>query len=149
MITRPQSFSTERPPVSGDLFTRVLAAVNSHRIKRPSRPRSTAEPGAALGAHLLAVVRAQDATVPVTRRVPRTVAEMRARLDAVALTEEESDAFGVCGYWRCRCGQAYTQAPATAAGFRPATVLNLTDAEREELSRRVAEENKRSQQRPR
>jgi hypothetical protein len=147
MITRPQSFSTERQPASGDLFTQVLAAVNSHRIKRPSSSRLAAEPGAALGAHLLAVVRAQDATVPVTRRVPRTVADMRARLDAGALTEEESDACGVGGYWRCRCGQAYTQASATGSG--PATVLNLTDAEREELSRRVAEENKRSEQRPR
>jgi hypothetical protein len=33
-----------------------------------------------LGEHLLAVVRAQDAVIPAHRRVPRTVAEMRARL---------------------------------------------------------------------
>ncbi|MFG3207833.1 hypothetical protein [Streptomyces sp. NPDC048192] len=134
----------------GDLFSRVLAAVNSHRTNRqPSRARRVTAPDAALGTHLLATVRAQDAAVPANRRVPRTVSEMRGRLDAAALTEEESDACGVCGYWRCRCGQACAQVPAPTAGFRSATVLNLTDAEREELSRRVAEENKRSEQRPR
>ncbi|MEV6533659.1 hypothetical protein AB0M86_29375 [Streptomyces sp. NPDC051639] len=33
-----------------------------------------------LGAHLLDVVRRQDAAIPAARRAPRTVAEMRARL---------------------------------------------------------------------
>ncbi|MFZ4240847.1 hypothetical protein ACOZGD_37505 [Streptomyces murinus] len=65
------------------------------------------EPEAALGAHLLAVVRTQDAAIPAERRAPRTVAEMRARL--TALTEDEQDACGMCGYWNCRCTQRRAQ----------------------------------------
>ncbi|MEU0054679.1 hypothetical protein [Streptomyces sp. NPDC006309] len=100
MITRPEHGA---PQGDGDMFARVLTAINSHRACPRRRSRS-AEPDATLGAHLLAVVRAQDAAIPSGRRAPRTVAEMRARL--AALTEEESDACGVCGFWQCRCGQA-------------------------------------------
>ncbi|MEU5443684.1 hypothetical protein [Streptomyces griseofuscus] len=100
MITRP----TVRAPQTGDdRFARVLNAINSHRSPRPARrPRQT-EPHLALGAHLLAVVRAQDAAIPVDRRAPRTVAEMRARL--AGLYEDEQDACGICGRWACTCSQ--------------------------------------------
>ncbi|MEU8470138.1 hypothetical protein AB0F30_19825 [Streptomyces sp. NPDC029006] len=94
-----------------DSFAQALAAINSHRA-RPVRRTRSAEPGTALGTHLLAVVRAQDAASPAGRRAPRTVAEMRARL--AALTEDESDACGVCGYWQCRCGQGRAQTAGTA-----------------------------------
>ncbi len=107
MITRPE----DRAPQRDDLFARVLDAVNSHRTARRARPRAV-EPGAALGTHLLAVVRAQDAAIPPGRRVPRTAAEMRARL--AALTEDESDACPMCGYWQCRCAQGGAQAAGTA-----------------------------------
>ncbi|SEE66315.1 hypothetical protein SAMN05216532_8231 [Streptomyces sp. 2231.1] len=104
MITRPDY----RAPQSGnDTFTRVLTAINSHRTPRPARPSHDAEPGAALSAHLLAVVRAQDAAILAERRAPRTLAEMRARL--AALTEDEQDACGLCGFWQCRCGQGRAQ----------------------------------------
>ncbi len=68
-----------------------------------------------LGRHLLAVVRAQDAAIPTHRRVPRTAAEMRARLEertAQAPTMAE-DACPLCGYWRCRCDEVLKQAPTT------------------------------------
>ncbi|MFP8886811.1 hypothetical protein [Streptomyces mangrovi] len=51
-----------------------------------------------LGAELLHRVRSADARIPAERRVPRTVAEMRARLAAAA-----DDACPLCGWWRCRC----------------------------------------------
>uniref|UniRef100_UPI003F49B146 hypothetical protein n=1 Tax=Streptomyces achromogenes TaxID=67255 RepID=UPI003F49B146 len=110
MITRPVS----RAPQGDDMFNRVLTAVNSHRPDRtrPARRTPSVEPEAALGAHLLAVVRAQDAAIPASRRVPRTVAEMRARL--TALTEDESDACPVCGYWQCRCAQGRARTAGTA-----------------------------------
>ncbi|MGY4965103.1 hypothetical protein [Streptomyces sp. 900105245] len=104
MITRLK----QRAPQSGnDSFTRVLTAINSHRPLRPARSSHNAEPGAALGAHLLAVVRAQDTAIPAERRAPRELAEMRARL--AALTEDEQDACGLCGFWQCRCGQGRAQ----------------------------------------
>ncbi|MGW0573021.1 hypothetical protein [Streptomyces tauricus] len=85
-----------------------------------------------LGQHLLDVVRRQDAAIPAERRAPRTVAEMRARL----AERMADDACGLCGYWRCRCGDEIE-------------VTNLTDAEREDLSRKVKEVNRRSEERPR
>ncbi|WP_432020126.1 hypothetical protein [Streptomyces sp. 1222.5] len=98
----------QRAPQSGsDTFTRVLTAINSHRTPRTPRPAHDAEPGAALSAHLLAVVRAKDAATPAECRAPRTLAEMRARL--AALTEDEQDACGLCGFWQCRCGQGRAQ----------------------------------------
>ncbi|MFI1606947.1 hypothetical protein ACH4YN_33180 [Streptomyces griseofuscus] len=109
MITRPDC---RAPQTGDDTFSRVLTAVNSHRTPRPARrPRQT-EPHLALGAHLLATVRAQDAAIPADRRAPRTLAEMRARL--AALTEDESDACGVCGYWECRCAQGRAHTAGTA-----------------------------------
>ncbi|MFL4910900.1 hypothetical protein ACJ6WF_49385 [Streptomyces sp. MMS24-I2-30] len=89
-----------------DAFSRVLAAVNSHRSPRPRLARRhDSSPAAALGEHLLDVVRRQDAAIPAGRRAPRTVADMRARL--AALYEEEQDACGLCGSWLCdgKCGQ--------------------------------------------
>ncbi|MEV5177128.1 hypothetical protein AB0L10_40080 [Streptomyces flaveolus] len=100
IITRSEHRRTEAG--GDDMFARVLTAINSPRTPL-SRARFT-EPHAALGAHLLAAVRAQDAVIPAHRRAPRTVAEMRARL--TALTEDEQDACGLCGYWQCRCSQA-------------------------------------------
>ncbi|MER6433197.1 hypothetical protein ABT272_36565 [Streptomyces sp900105245] len=102
MITRLE----QQAPQSGDdTFARVLTAINSHRTPRPVPAHSQGlEPAAALGAHLLAVVRAQDGVIPAERRAPRTVAEMRVRL--TGLTEDEQDACGLCGFWQCRCGQA-------------------------------------------
>jgi DnaJ-class molecular chaperone len=46
-----------------------------------------------LGAHLLDVVRRQDAAIPAERRAPRTVAEMRARQIAAS----GQQACGSCG----------------------------------------------------
>ncbi len=50
----------------------------------PELPRRLPQTGTAaerrLGRHLLDAVRAQDERIPAERRVPRTVAEMRARL---------------------------------------------------------------------
>ncbi|GGS09311.1 MULTISPECIES: hypothetical protein [Streptomyces] len=97
------------------MFARVLTAINGHRTDRtrPVRRMPSVEPEAALGAHLLAVVRAQDASIPASRRVPRTVAEMRARLNG--LYEEEQDACGLCGSWQCRGNcQTNTQTAGTA-----------------------------------
>ncbi|MEU7428402.1 hypothetical protein [Streptomyces sp. NPDC040750] len=108
MITRPEH---RAPQAEDDMFARVLTAINSHRA-RPGRRTRSAEPGTALGVHLLAVVRAQDAAIPAGRRAPRTVAERRARL--AALTEEESDACGVCGFGQCRCGHGRAQTAGTA-----------------------------------
>ncbi|MCL3998180.1 hypothetical protein [Streptomyces lavenduligriseus] len=107
MITR----AGDQAPQGDDMFGRLLTAINSHRA-RPARRTPSVEPEAALGAHLLAVVRTHDAAIPASRRVPRTAAEMRARL--TALTEDESDACTVCGYWQCRCaqGRAHTAGPA-------------------------------------
>jgi hypothetical protein len=70
-----------------------------------------------LGRHLLDVVHRQDAVIPADRRAPRTVAEMRARLAAVALYEEEQDACGLCGNWICTCGT-----PKQAAGLAGSAV---------------------------
>ncbi|MGW5497740.1 hypothetical protein [Streptomyces olivaceoviridis] len=111
IITRAEHHRTQ---ASGDdMFARVLTAINSHRTPRTARSRARfTEPGAALGAHLLAVVRAQDAAIPADRRAPRTVAEMRARL--AALTEDEQDACGLCGYWQCRCAQGRVQTTGSA-----------------------------------
>ncbi|MGW2464466.1 hypothetical protein ACWC2M_36625 [Streptomyces sp. NPDC001761] len=111
MITRPV---TRAPQVGDDRFARVLDAVNSHRAPRLDRRTCAVEPGSGLGAHLLAVVRAQDAAIPAGRRAPRTVAEMRARL--TALTEDEQDACGLCGYWQCRCAQGRVHTAGTAVG---------------------------------
>ncbi|MFE9499809.1 hypothetical protein [Streptomyces collinus] len=110
-----QAWHTGACPAGGSAdFARVLAAINSHRSPRTASVCSPGlEPAAALGAHLLAVVRAQDAAIPTDRRAPRTVAEMQARL--ATLYEEEQDACPVCTYWRCRCGQASTQAPAAGS----------------------------------
>ncbi|WP_437077474.1 hypothetical protein [Streptomyces sp. enrichment culture] len=110
MITR----AGDQAPQGDDMFNRVLTAVNSHRPDRtrPARRTRGVEPEAALGEHLLAVVRAQDAAIPASRRVPRTAAEMRARL--TALTEDESDACPVCGYWQCRCAQGRAHTVGTA-----------------------------------
>ncbi|TGZ12389.1 hypothetical protein DV517_74840 [Streptomyces sp. S816] len=109
MITCPD---VRAPQTGGDRFARVLNAINSHRTPRPiRRPRQT-EPHLALGAHLLAVVRDQDAATPSERRVPRTVAEMRARL--TALVEDEQDACGMCGYWNCRCPKSRARTACTA-----------------------------------
>ncbi|MEW2623629.1 hypothetical protein [Streptomyces sp. NPDC048106] len=84
-----------------------MTAINSHRLPRPvRRPRQT-EPHTTLGAHLLAVVRAQDAAIPAERRAPRTVGEMRARL--AGLYEEEQDACGLCGNWTCTCPKGRAQ----------------------------------------
>ncbi|MFD8375311.1 hypothetical protein ACFV2Z_31770 [Streptomyces sp. NPDC059688] len=99
------------PAARPDDFARVLAAINSHRTPRPARRSHGTKPGAALGAHLLAVVRAQDAAIPAHRRAPRTLAEMRARL--AALYEDEQDACGLCGNWKCTCGQARAHASVT------------------------------------
>jgi hypothetical protein len=68
-----------------------------------------------LGQHLLDVVHRQDAAIPAHRRAPRTVAEMRARLAAVALYEEEQDACGLCGHWVCTCGTPQEAVPAGSA----------------------------------
>ncbi|MFJ5646343.1 hypothetical protein [Streptomyces sp. NPDC093223] len=70
-----------------------------------SRTITTDEASRRLGQHLLAVVRQQDARIPAHRRAPRTVAEMRARLAAVALDDVEQDACGLCGFWTCQCPQ--------------------------------------------
>ncbi|MFF9025680.1 hypothetical protein [Streptomyces eurythermus] len=107
MITRAQ----DRAPQGDDMYARVLTAINSHR-PRPARRTRGVEPEAALGEHLLAVVRAQDAAIPASRRVPRTVAEMRARL--TTLTEDEQDACPMCGYWQCRCAQGRAHTAGTA-----------------------------------
>ncbi|MFE2383172.1 hypothetical protein [Streptomyces misionensis] len=109
MITR----SDGRAPQTGDdTFARVLTAINSHRIPRPARRPRRTEPHLALGAHLLAAVRAQDAAIPAERRAPRTVSEMRARL--AGLYEEEQDACGLCGNWTCTCAQGRARAAGTA-----------------------------------
>ncbi|MEU5314424.1 hypothetical protein [Streptomyces sp. NPDC021562] len=70
-----------------------------------------------LGQHLLAVVREQDARIPAERRAPRTVAEMRARLAAVALDDVEQGACGLCGRWTpCGpCGDSLQRATAVPA----------------------------------
>ncbi|AGS73876.1 hypothetical protein [Streptomyces collinus] len=108
IMSRPQTPTPEHDP-----FSRVLSAINSHRTPRCENARPhRAAPAAALGAHLLAVVRAQDATIPAHRRAPRTVAEMRARI--AALYEDEQDACGVCGFWQCRCTEARTLTPGPA-----------------------------------
>ncbi|MFG2351991.1 hypothetical protein [Streptomyces phaeochromogenes] len=60
-----------------------------------------------LGAHLLDVVRRQDAAIPADRRAPRTVAQMRARLAAAVAAQE--DVCPMCEYWQCRCGSAVWQ----------------------------------------
>ncbi|MFF5435541.1 hypothetical protein ACFY5K_36835 [Streptomyces griseofuscus] len=109
MITRPVA---QAPQGDDDRFARVLTAINSHRSPRPARRPRQMEPHLALGAHLLATVRAQDAAIPADRRAPRTVAEMRARL--AALTEDESDACCVCGYWQCRCAQGRVRTAGSA-----------------------------------
>ncbi|MFF8911557.1 hypothetical protein [Streptomyces olivaceoviridis] len=109
MITRPVP---RAPQGDDDTYARVLTAINSHRTPRPSRRARDVEPGGALGAHLLAVVRAQDAAIPADRRAPRTVAEMQARL--AGLYEEEQDACGLCGNWQCTCAQGRAHTAGTA-----------------------------------
>ncbi|MFJ6669001.1 hypothetical protein [Streptomyces sp. NPDC091383] len=109
MITRPHG---RAPQAGDDLFARVLTAINSHRTTPSDRRPRQSDPDLALGAHLLAVVRVQDAAIPADRRVPRTVAEMRVRL--AALAEEEQDACGLCGYWNCRCPRASASMTGTA-----------------------------------
>lgn len=72
-----------------------------------------------LGAHLLEVVRRQDAAIPADRRAPRTVAQMRARL--AAADAAQADVCPICEYWQCRCGQAST-APAGRTAHGPEAV---------------------------
>jgi hypothetical protein len=60
-----------------------------------------------LGAHLMEVVRRQDAAIPAERRAPRTVAQMRARLAEAGAAQE--DVCPMCEYWQCRCGRAAWQ----------------------------------------
>ncbi|MEV0982159.1 hypothetical protein [Streptomyces sp. NPDC049915] len=67
-----------------------------------------------LGQHLLAVVHAQDAAIPAHRRVPRTVAEMRARLTA----RMADDACPLCMRWQCDPSNC----PPASAAPAPATV---------------------------
>ncbi|MGW1988375.1 hypothetical protein ACWCPJ_39075 [Streptomyces collinus] len=112
----------QAPKTEGDQFSLVLSAINSHRTPRRESVRPhRATSAVALGAHLLAVVRAQDAAIPAHRRAPRTVAEMRARL--ADLYEDEQDACGVCGFWKCCCAEARTFTPApTDAVPAPAPV---------------------------
>ncbi|MFJ4633589.1 hypothetical protein [Streptomyces sp. NPDC088847] len=83
-----------------------------------TRPRPTAagpddDASRRLGQHLLDVVRRQDAAIPADRRVPRTVAEMRARLEAAGAAQD--DVCPMCERWRCRCGEQ-SAAVARAAG---------------------------------
>lgn len=110
IITHPPQPRTQLR--GDDMFPKVLAAINSHRTARPSRPRSV-EPGASLGDYLLNTVRAQDAAIPAHRRAPRTATEMRARL--AALYEEEQDACGLCGYWECNCPKAHAWTTGTGS----------------------------------
>ncbi|SEF18996.1 hypothetical protein [Streptomyces sp. Ag109_O5-10] len=83
-----------------------------------TRTITTDEANRRLGQHLLAVVREQDARIPAERRAPRTVAEMRARLAAVALDDSEQDACGLCGRWTLcgPCGGQLQRAAAVPAG---------------------------------
>jgi hypothetical protein len=77
---------------------------------RPA-PAEAGTPEQRLGAHLLAVVRQQDAAIPAHRRAPRTVAEMQARLNAAAAVNPEY-ACGSCGRWHAGpCIAAATVAP--------------------------------------
>ncbi|MER7841812.1 hypothetical protein ABTY98_39485 [Streptomyces sp. NPDC096040] len=57
-----------------------------------TRTITTDEAPRRLGQHLLAVVREQDARIPAGRRVPRTVAEMRARLAAAGAVQAGTEA---------------------------------------------------------
>ncbi|MFF3312960.1 hypothetical protein [Streptomyces sp. NPDC002952] len=72
---------------------------------RPAAPvRTDAE--RRLGEYLLRMVREQDARIPFERRAPRTLADMQARM--------ADDACGLCGYWRCRCGEQASPQPTAA-----------------------------------
>ncbi|WP_158679399.1 hypothetical protein [Streptomyces sp. Tu 6176] len=71
-----------------------------------TRPRPHPADGDAdrrLGQHLLAVIRAQDARIPAHRRVPRTAAEMRARLAerTAQMVTMRDDACPLCLRWSC------------------------------------------------
>ncbi|GLW19701.1 hypothetical protein Stsp01_64440 [Streptomyces sp. NBRC 13847] len=58
------------------------------RLRHAAKIRTSAE--VRLGTELLSRVRSADAQIPVSRRVPRTVAEMRARIDAAhGATEDD------------------------------------------------------------
>ncbi|MEU8718288.1 hypothetical protein [Streptomyces sp. NPDC048663] len=83
-----------------------------------SRTITTDEANRRLGAHLLRVVREQDARIPAHRRATRTVAEMRVRLAAVALDDVEQDACGTCGRWTLcgPCGGPQPRAALVTAG---------------------------------
>ncbi|MFB7598383.1 hypothetical protein [Streptomyces sp. NPDC056160] len=89
-------------------------------IDSMTRPRPRPAVGDAerrLGQHLLAVIRAQDAKIPAHRRVPRTAAEMRARLaerTGQAATMRD-DACPLCGLWSCDGKNCIAAAPATTA----------------------------------
>ncbi|MGW3954062.1 hypothetical protein ACWEKM_24785 [Streptomyces sp. NPDC004752] len=81
-----------------DAFAKVLAAINSHRAPRHRvvRPHDSDLAGS-LGAHLLDVVRRQDARIPAGWRAPRTVAEMRARLAETVPPVQAQQPCGACG----------------------------------------------------
>ncbi|MGW1044787.1 hypothetical protein [Streptomyces sp. NPDC002547] len=88
-------------------------------MTRPLPATTEQDANRRLGRHLLAVVRAQDAVIPAHRRVPRTVAEMRARLARMA-----DDACPLCGRWSCTgadCPPSVAPAPATTPATTPAT----------------------------
>lgn len=72
-------------------------------MTRPHPRPADGDAARRLGQHLLAVVRAQDARIPADRRVPRTAAEMRARLaerTAQTVTMRD-DACPLCLRWSC------------------------------------------------
>lgn len=71
--------------------------ITSMTRTRPT-PAEAVTPERRLGDHLLAVVRQQDAAIPAHRRAPRTVAEMRARLEAATAANPEY-ACGRCNGW--------------------------------------------------
>ncbi|MEU4878299.1 hypothetical protein [Streptomyces sp. NPDC021608] len=72
-----------------------------------------------LGQHLRNVVRRQDAAIPIDRRAPRTVAEMRARL-AQAGTVRQDDVCPLCEYRTCRCPRGTAAGAVAHAGKGPA-----------------------------
>jgi hypothetical protein len=86
-------------------------------------PTATApQPAAAhrqLGDLLARMTREADARIPAGRRARRTLQEMAPgyeRQPVLILHRPvmADDACGLCGYWRCRCGEASTRTEVTA-----------------------------------
>ncbi|MGW9314846.1 hypothetical protein ACWGSB_21110 [Streptomyces albidoflavus] len=105
--TRTPAFNAPAAPLGG--FYEDMEKEDNDRGPEPDETEGQQR----LGRHLRRVIRQQDAAIPVHRRAPRTLAQMKARLGAAQPGFErqpvlvlhrptmQDDACPLCGRWSC------------------------------------------------